>query len=305
MDNEIESNIIDDILSKEEFSKERSLSVFDPYKKYIYEIKKIPVLSREDEHELALLYAKTGDEEAAYKLIISNLRLVVKLAMEYHRTWIKNVSDLIQEGNIGLIEALKRYDPYQNTRFSSYASFWIKAYIIKFIMDNFSLIKIGKTQAQRKLFFNLNKEKKRLERLGYDVGPKLLAEKLNVKEEEIREMDQRLSSPILSLDEPIKDESDTKHLDSLTYGEELIDEQIANEQMTRILQEKLAIFKEGLNENERYIFENRIYSETPQNLREIGDALNFSRERARQIETRVLTKLKTYIKENMPEATID
>ncbi len=279
----------------------RALSVFDPYKKYIYDIKRIPVLTKEEERRLTLLYLKNGDEEAAYKLIISNLRLVVKIAMEYHRTWVKNISDLVQEGNIGLMQALKKYDPYKNVKFSSYASFWIRAYIIKFIMDNFSLIKIGKTQAQRKLFFNLSKEKKRLERLGYDVGPKLLAQNLSVKEKEVREMEQRMEQSILSLDEPIRDDSGEKHLDTMSYDEEPLDDRLARDQMRQILRGNLEQFKKHLNLKELYIFENRVYAETPKNLREIGEALKFSRELARQVEANVLRKLKAFLVEYMPE----
>lgn len=278
-----------------------SISVFDPYKRYIHEIKNIPILSKEEERRLALIYYKKGDKDAAYKLIVSNLRLVIKIAMEFYKTWMKNLSDIVQEGNIGLIEALKRYNPYKNVRFSSYASFWIKAYIIKFIMDNYSIIRIGKTQAQRKLFFNLNKEKKRLEKLGYDVGPKLLAERLDVKEEEITEMEQRLGTPILSLDEPMNDESRARYIDYMTYDQEPLDERLAEDEMQNIFKKKLNLFKDTLNPKERYIFENRVYTDTPENLREIGEALDFSRERARQIEANVLRKLKVFLKENMPE----
>ncbi|MFC1854971.1 RNA polymerase sigma factor RpoD/SigA [Thermodesulfobacteriota bacterium] len=273
----------------------------DPYRYYINEIKKIPVLTREEEKELAVKYYKNADKDAAYTLIISNLRLVVKIAMEYHRKWIKNVSDMIQEGNIGLMEALKRYDPYKGVRFSSYSSYWVRAYIIKFIMDNYSLIKIGKTQAQRKLFFRLKKEKARLERLGYEVGPKLLAEKLQVREKDVKEMEIRLGSPILSLDEPVKDDSDTKHLDSMTYDEQPIDEKLADDQMKEMFKAKLRVFKESLNDNERFIFENRIYCEDALNLRQIGEALGFSRERARQIESKVLKRLKEFLSKHMPE----
>jgi len=281
---------------------DNSVGVYDPYKKYINEIKGIPVLSREEEHRLAVLYEKTGDKDAAYTLVISNLRLVVKIAMEFHRKWMKNVSDLIQEGNIGLMEAIKRYDPYRNVRFSSYSSYWIRAYIIKYVMENYSLIKIGKTQAQRKLFFRLNKERRKLEQMGYSVGPKLLAEKLDVRERDVKDMEMRLSSPILSLDEPIKESANVKHLDSISYDEELTDDKLANDQLKELFIEKLVDFKKDLNDNERFIFENRIYSETPMNLRQLGEKLNFSRERARQIESKVLNRLKIFIKKHMPES---
>ncbi len=280
---------------------DRPITIYDPFKKYINEIKSIPVLTREEEKKLAFKYLKNGDDEAAYTLIVSNLRLVVKIAMEFHRKWIKNASDLVQEGNIGLMEALKRYDPYKGVRFSSYASYWIRAYVIKFIMDNYSLIKIGKTQTQRKLFFNLKKERKKLEQLGYEVGPKLLAEKLEVRERDVIEMQQRMNSDVISYDEPLGGDSSQTHLDMMPHGGEAIDDTLAKKQVKDILTDAFARFKEGLNEKERYIFEKRILSEDPMNLREIGEELGFSRERARQIESKVIKKLKAFLQENLPE----
>lgn len=285
-------------------AKSSDIAPYDLYKRYINEIKSIPVLSREEEKKLALKYLKNGDKEAAYKLVISNLRLVVKIAMEFHRKWLKDVSDLIQEGNVGLIEAVSRYDPYKNVRFSSYSSYWIRAYIIKYLMESYSMIKIGKTQAQRKLFFRLNKEKRRLEQLGYAVGPKLLAEKLDVREKDVVEMEARLSSPILSLDEPIKAYANVKHIDALSAGEEPLDEKLAQDELKERFKEKLNEFKSDLNDKERFIFEKRIYAEDPMNLRELGEALGFSRERARQIEGKVLKRLKVFLKDTIPESEL-
>ena len=168
------------------------------------EIKRYPLLSREEERDLSIRYREKDDMNAGYRLITANLRLVVKIAMDFQRYWMQNLMDLIQEGNVGLMQAVKKFDPYRGYKFSYYASFWIKAYIIKFIMDNWKLVKIGTTQAQRKLFFNLRKEKERLEAQGIEASPKLLSHRLDVKESEIIEMDQRLNSWEISLDSPLK-----------------------------------------------------------------------------------------------------
>ena len=163
---------------------EEGIVPYDPLQRYLQEIRKIPLLTEEEERELAIRYKKYGDKEAAFKLIVSNLRLVVKIALEYHRYWTNNLLDLIQEGNVGLMQALKRFDPFRGVRFTSYASFWIRAYILKYIMETWRLVKIGTTKAQRKLFFDLKKEKERLDQMGFDRTPQLVAKSLNVNEEE-------------------------------------------------------------------------------------------------------------------------
>jgi RNA polymerase sigma-32 factor len=159
-----------------------------------------------------------GDPDAAYQLVTSNLRLVVKIALEFQRVWMQNLLDLIQEGNIGLMQAVKKFDPYKNVKFSYYASFWIKAYILKFIMDNWRLVKIGTTQGQRKLFFKLKKEKQRLIEEGFDPKPKLLSQRLGVSEREIVDMDQRLDGWDVSLDSPVKEGSDTGRIEFISEG---------------------------------------------------------------------------------------
>jgi RNA polymerase sigma-32 factor len=184
-----------------------SLVSYDPLQIYLWEVRRYKLLTREEELELAIRYRETDDQVAAHKLILANLRLVIKIAMDFHRFWMKNLMDLIQEGNVGLMMAVKKFDPHKGIKFSYYASFWIKAYILKFIMENWKLVKIGTTQAQRKLFFNLAKEKDRLLSLGYDPEPKLLAERLDVKKEEIIEMGQRLGGWEVSIDAPIKQDA--------------------------------------------------------------------------------------------------
>ena len=278
-----------------------SIVPYDPLKHYLSEIKRYPLLTREEEQRLAMRYTDKGDMEAAYRLITSNLRLVVKIALSFQRHWMRNLMDLIQEGNIGLMQAVKKFDPYRGYKLSYYASFWIKAYIIKFIMDNWKLVKIGTTQAQRKLFFNLRKEKERLLSLGFEPAPKLLAERLDVKESEVIEMDQRLGSWEVSLDAPIKEDSDSDHQSFIPSDEVAVDEQLADFEKREILKEKLSAFRITLPEKERFIFDRRLLAEEPLTLQQIGDRYGISRERVRQIQTRITKKIKTYLQEEIED----
>jgi len=278
-----------------------SLVPYDPFKHYLMEIKRYPLLTREEEQRLAIRYKEKGDMEAAYRLITSNLRLVVKIALSFQRHWMRNLMDLIQEGNIGLMQAVKKFDPYRGYKLSYYASFWIKAYIIKFIMDNWKLVKIGTTQAQRKLFFNLRKEKERLLSQGFEPGPKLLAERLDVKESEVIEMDQRLGSWEVSLDAPIREDSESDHQSFIPSGEVAADEVLADFEREKILKEKLASFRTTLPEKERFIFDNRLMAEEPLTLQEIGDIYGISRERVRQIQVRITKKIKAYLQEEVED----
>ena len=278
-----------------------SLVPYDPLKHYLMEIKRYPLLTREEEQRLAIRYKEKGDMEAAYRLITSNLRLVVKIALSFQRHWMRNLMDLIQEGNIGLMQAVKKFDPYRGYKLSYYASFWIKAYIIKFIMDNWKLVKIGTTQAQRKLFFNLRKEKERLLSMGFEPGPKLLAERLDVKESEVIEMDQRLGSWEVSLDAPIREDSESEYQSFIPSDDVAADEQLADFERGEILKEKLASFRTTLPEKERFIFDKRLMAEEPMTLQEIGDSYGISRERVRQIQVRITRKIKAYLQEEIED----
>lgn len=273
----------------------------DPFRLYLEEIKRYPLLSREEERELAIRYREKNDIDAAYKLITANLRLVVKIAMDFQRYWMQNLMDLIQEGNVGLMQAVKKFDPYRGYKFSYYASFWIKAYIIKFIMDNWKLVKIGTTQAQRKLFFNLRKEKERLEAQGIEASPKLLSDRLDVKESEIVEMDQRLNSWEISLDSPLKEDSEDTHKSFLPSNDLPVDEQLADREAKTILHDKLMLFRRQLTGKEAVIFDRRLLSEDSMTLQEIGDQFGISRERVRQIESRLKKKLKGYLEEQIED----
>jgi len=267
---------------------------YDPLKKYLSEVSRYPVLTREEELEISTKVFKEKDRAAAQKLAISNLKLVVKIALEYYNTYL-NILDLIQEGNVGLLHAVKKYNPYKGTKFSTYASFWIRAYILKYIMDSWSLVKVGTTQGQRKLFYRLNKEKQKLEALGVYPAPKLLASTLDVKEEEVEDMEKRLAYTDISLEAPVHDESDDTIMDMMKSGEN-VEEVVAEQEKSEILAKKVAEFKKTLNDKELFIFEQRIMAEEPSTLQEIGARFSISRERVRQIENRVIKKFKERFK---------
>jgi RNA polymerase sigma-32 factor len=277
---------------------------FDPFRLYLDEIKRYPLLSREQERDLSIRYREKNDMEAGYALITANLRLVVKIAMDFQRYWMQNLMDLIQEGNVGLMQAVKKFDPYRGYKFSYYASFWIKAYIIKFIMDNWKLVKIGTTQAQRKLFFNLRKEKEQLEAQGIEASPRLLSHRLDVKESEIIEMDQRLNSWEISLDSPLKEDSEDTHKAFLPSDDIPVDDQIADREAKALLHNKLQLFRQQLQGKESVIFDKRLLTEEPMTLQEIGDKFGISRERVRQIESRVKKKLKAYLEEEIEDIDV-
>jgi RNA polymerase sigma-32 factor len=279
---------------------DKSLPIpFDPLKKYLSEVSKYPVLSREEELEVATKIHNNKDIEAAQKLAISNLKLVVKIALEYYNTYL-NILDLIQEGNVGLLHAVKKYNPYKGTKFSTYASFWIRAYILKYIMDSWSLVKIGTTQGQRKLFYRLNKEKQKLEALGIFPAPQLLASTLNVKEEEVESMQKRLAYADISLETPIHEEGDDTVMDMIKTGEN-VEEIVSDKEMSDMLAQRVAEFKKGLNEKELFIFEHRIMVDESMTLQEIGEKFKISRERVRQIENKVLSKFKTRFKQELKD----
>ncbi len=267
---------------------------YDPLQRYFAELRRYPLLSREEEHRLAVRYKEQHDLEAAYRLVTANLRLVVLIAREYQRAF-RNLLDLIQEGNIGLMEAVKNFDPYRGIRFPSYAVWWIRAYIIRYIMNNWRMVKIGTTQAQRKLFFNLQKEKERLEAEGFVAGPALLAQRLDVKESEVVEMEQRLAARDLSVDAPVEAGDETTMLDFLPSKDATVEETVADAESRELISRKVKEFGDTLSGKDRVIFENRLLAEEPLTLQEIGDRYHISRERVRQIEERVKKKLKAYL----------
>ena len=280
---------------------DKALVKFDPLQRYLTEISNYKLLTREQEKELGIKVREHGDKEAAYRLVTSNLRLVVKIALEFQRVWMQNLLDLIQEGNIGLMQAVKKFDPYKNVKFSYYASFWIKAYILKFIMDNWRLVKIGTTQGQRKLFFKLKKEKQKLIDMGFEPKPKLLSERLGVSEREIVDMDQRLDGWDVSLDAPLKDDSDTERIEFLSTATESIEDQVSKKEIEVLLHNKIAEFRKKMTPREIEIFDLRIFSDNPVTLQEIGDRYGISRERVRQVEKNIIKKMREFFKKEIPD----
>jgi RNA polymerase sigma-32 factor len=278
---------------------------YDPLQRYLKEISRYPLLTPDQEKELLLRYQKDQDPQVAYKLITSNLRLVVKIAMEFQRYWMQNLLDLIQEGNIGLMQAIKKFDPFRGIKLSYYASFWIKAYILKFIMDNWKLVKIGTTQAQRKLFYNLKKEKGRLLAMGIEPAPKLLSEKFAVSEREVIEMDQRLGEWELSLDAPVSENSTEDHKAFLAAKDASPESALSQRQLKEVLKSKLDDFQKGLTRREKEIFQKRILTEEPLTLQELGDHFGVSRERIRQLEEKILKKVKAYLEKELPDIKAD
>jgi RNA polymerase sigma-32 factor len=278
-----------------------ALAKFDPLQRYLQEVGQYKLLSREEETELAIRVREHGDPEAAYRLVTSNLRLVVKIAIEFQRVWMQNLLDLIQEGNIGLMQAAQKFDPYKGVKFSYYASFWIKAYILKFIMDNWRLVKIGTTQVQRKLFFRLKKEKQRLVSEGFDPKPRLLSERLGVSEQEVTDMDQRLAKWEVSLDAPIKEGSENERIEFIATQAPSAETQVAKKEMEAIVREKVDSFKKDLSEREAYILLNRIFSDTPATLQEIGELYGITRERVRQIENSIIKKMRRHFRREIPD----
>ncbi len=273
----------------------------DALQRYMADIRKHKLLTRDEEKELARRVQEENDQAAVYQLVVCNLRLVVKIAMKFQRFWKHNMNDLIQEGNIGLLRAAQKYDPTRNVKFSYYAAFWIKAYILKYIQDNFRVVKIVTTEGQRKLFFKLRQEKDRLASKGIHPTAERLAENCGVSENDIIDMDQRLHSSNVFLDSPLNAESDTEWLEVLESDEESTESQVSRKQMTDLLRRKVVQFRKTMSVRERNIFDKRIYAESPQTLQQIGDHLGISRERVRQVERDILVKIRDYLKDELPD----
>ena len=296
---EVENNLPQISNSLPVLRQSTDLKAQDPLTVYLKEISRYKLLTPEEEKDLTLELLKTGDIEVAKKLVLANLRLVVKIAFEYRNAY-KNVMDLIQEGNIGLMKAVSKFDPSKGAKLSYYASWWIRSYILKFILDNFRLVKIGTTQEQKRLFYNLMKEKQRLMSMGIAPDVKLLSENLGVSEKAVIEMDQRLSSggQEVSLDKPLDDDGSRQTLSELIGDDqEALDSHLGDIQNLEILKENLGNFIKQLKPRDKEIFEKRLLSEIPESLQSIADQYGVSRERIRQIEERLIEQLKIYMSE--------
>ncbi|MCA9566443.1 MAG: sigma-70 family RNA polymerase sigma factor [Myxococcales bacterium] len=271
---------------------------------YLAEVRKHPLLTREEEHEYAVRFVEDGDAEAAERLVTANLRLVIKIAFQYHRQW-ANVLDLIQEGNVGLVEALSRYDPYRDIRFSSYAQYWIRAMILRFLLDNFRLVRLGSTRAGRKLFFQLQKERDRLLEEGKAATPEALAERLGVKPDDVTDVDQHMRAPALSLHAPAGEDGEGRSLSEIVPEKVPNDPEVnaARSELGSLVQEKLAAFAETLkDERERMIWERRLVATDPDSLSALGDEFQVSKERVRQLEARIKKRLKAYLEAELGDA---
>lgn len=273
---------------------------------YLREIGRFPMLKPDEEFELARRVQETGDSDAAFRLVSSHLRLVVKIAVDFQRRWMQNVLDLIQEGNVGLMRAVNKFDPQKGIKFSYYAAFWIRAYILKFIMDNWRMVKIGTTQAQRKLFYNLNRERQKLIAEGFDPDAATLAERLGVGEEQIVEMQQRLDASDMSLDATVGDDAGSAtRMDFLPALGPGIEESFAGKEIAQLLHDKIQDILPSLSEKEIYILEHRLLTDDPATLREIGERYHVTRERVRQLEARLLQKLHTHLSKGIEDFSED
>lgn len=272
----------------------------DPVQRYLSEIRRYPVLSRPDEYELACKYAASNAPADELRLVNCNLRLVVKIALEYQSSRIP-LLDLVQEGNVGLIHAVRKFDPEKKIRLASYAQWWIRAYILKYLMDNSKLLKVGTTQAQRKLFYNLKREKDRLARQGLTPTPALLARSLAVREKDVVEMEGRLAGRESSLDAPLQDGESGTFGDILPSEEAPLEEQFNQKQVGAQMRQLLDDFAQTLEGRDVDIWSRRMVAEEPKTLQQIGDLFGVSRERARQLEARIMRRLTKYLGERVED----
>ncbi|MBI5185299.1 MAG: RNA polymerase factor sigma-32 [Nitrospinae bacterium] len=279
-----------------------SLVPLDPLSAYLAEIKKYKPLSMEEERDIAIRYRETGDVEAAYVLVTSNLQNVVNIAMTFRREF-QNLLDLIQEGNIGLMQAVKKFDPFKGIRLPAYASWWIKAYILKYILDNWRLVKVGTTNMRRKLLYNLQREKQRLEEAGFYPTTKLLADKFGTSEADIVDVEMSIGASDISLEAPIGEGGRAYTVaDTMPSGEDLIEDSSSMNQIRKLVKAQVDNIKKKLNDREIDILEKRIMADTPATLQEIGDKFGITREAVRQIEKKLLKQVRNLIQKEVPDA---
>jgi RNA polymerase sigma-32 factor len=284
----------------EPIRRNESIVPIDPLQRYIAEARKFPPLTPEEEYELAVKYKETGDKEAAFRLITANLILVISISLRFKRVF-QNVLDLIQEGNIGLLKAIHKYDPDFGVRFPTYATWWVRAYILKFMLDNIRLVRVGTTNVRRKLIHNLREEKKKLEDRGFTAGPKLLAERFGATEQDVIDVQQSLESRDVSIDAPITEDSQAPRSDFMATEEESVEEEVAKKELQEIIESKIKVFEKNLNEKELMILRERILNEEPVTLQEIGDRFDITREAVRQSEERLKKKLEEFFKSEFGE----
>jgi RNA polymerase sigma-32 factor len=273
----------------------RALVPSDPFRRYLAEVRRYPALSREDEQALARRYRDTGDREALFRLVTSNLMQVVRVALSFRRA-ARNLLDLVQEGNLGLLAAIERFDPELGVRLPTYAAWWIRAYIVKFLLDNVRLVRVGTTNARRKLLRNLRQEKSRLEAAGFEVGPKMLAEHFNVSEADVMDVERALHSQDVSLDAPLGDAEDRTRGDLMADPGPTVEEDVARRELQDKVKAAIDRFRHGLGDRERAILDERLLSEDPLTLQVIGDRFGTTREAVRQAEARLMARLREHLK---------
>jgi RNA polymerase sigma-32 factor len=269
---------------------------------YLAEVSRFPLLTAEEERRLSRAYRDAGDTRAAHLLVASNLRFVVKVAYEY-RSYGLRMADLVQEGNIGLMKSVQKFDPDKGIRLISYAVWWIRAYIQNYVLRSWSLVKLGTTQAQRKLFFSLARTKRELDRDSPEHGADSdardagrIARRLRVKPDEVREMEQRMEGRDLSLDAPIGEDGAATHVDFVVGDGGSQADEISEAEERRMVQGRVGEALAHLDPRERFIIERRVMVDRPMTLKELGDHFGFSRERARQLEIRAKDKLREQLR---------
>ncbi|WII73136.1 RNA polymerase factor sigma-32 [Bdellovibrio sp. 22V] len=276
----------------------KAITSADPLVMYLNEIRRYKVLSKEEETAIAKRYFESKDPEAAQALVKANLRFVVKIAAEYSKFGAKMI-DLIQEGNVGLMHAVREFNPYKGARLITYAVWWIRGYIQEFLMRQYSMVRIGTTQNQRKLFYQLQKEKEALDAMGIEPNTALISSRLGIPEDEVRDMAMRMSGRDLSLDRPIDEDSGTSLGDmQRDSSQQPLDEVLAKEEQLEILKKKIEEIRPELSEREKIILDERILNDDPLTLQEIGEKYKITREAVRQMEVRVMKKIKAKMEED-------
>jgi RNA polymerase sigma-32 factor len=280
---------------------DNSVARIDPLTAYLNEIRQYENLTENEEQQLAIKLLETNDSDAAYRLTTSHLMLVVRIAMTFRRQW-QNMMDLIQEGNVGLLKAVKNFDPFRGVRLSSYATWWIRSYILKYMLDNWRLVRVGTTNARRKLLYNLRKEKEKLENQGFTPTPKLLAEHFGVEESDVIDVQTSLGAGDISVDTPMREGEEATPAMFLTdHTATSPEENAERNQFLESLKQEIDNFSKELKPIEQKVLSERILSESPRSLQEIGDDHNITREAIRQTEQRILKKFKKYIAKNIPD----
>jgi RNA polymerase sigma-32 factor len=277
---------------------EKGLVSSDPVTRYLTEIRRYPLLTREEEYALAVRYREKGDREAAQKLVTSNLRFVVKVAAEYSKFGARMI-DLIQEGNMGLMQAVKDFNPYKGVRLITYAVWWIRGQIQDHLMRHYSMVRIGTTAKQRKLFYELQRQKDQLEKMGFEAGIAQLSGRLGIPNDEVKAMGNRVLGRDVSLNAPATADGTGTLIDlQADHSEVMPDEQVNHAEELSLLKEHIDRIRPSLNERELYILDKRLLADDPVTLQDFGDKYGVTREAARQLEARLIEKIK---KQMLPE----